>query len=87
MHIEIDEIAKDFGATAALQPVSLAIPSGRWWRSSGPRARARPRSCASWAGSRSRPGPRPLRRRDATGLRVQDRRAGFVFQHYALFRT
>jgi sulfate transport system ATP-binding protein len=23
---------------------------------------------------------------DATGMRVQDRRAGFVFQHYALFR-
>ena len=28
MHIEIDEIAKAFGATTALHPVSLAIPSG-----------------------------------------------------------
>ena len=28
MHIEIDEIAKSFGTTAALTPVSLAIPSG-----------------------------------------------------------
>jgi hypothetical protein len=55
MHIEIDEIAKAFGATAALHPVSLAIPRGRWWRFSGPRGRARPRSCASWAAWRSRP--------------------------------
>ena len=28
MHIEIDEIAKSFGQTTALHPVSLAIPSG-----------------------------------------------------------
>ena len=28
MHIEIDEISKEFGTTAALHPVSLAIPSG-----------------------------------------------------------
>lgn len=28
MHIEIDEISKIFGTTAALHPVSLAIPSG-----------------------------------------------------------
>ena len=28
MHIDIDEIAKEFGATTALHPVSLSIPSG-----------------------------------------------------------
>ena len=28
MHIDIDEIAKTFGATTALHPVSLNIPSG-----------------------------------------------------------
>ena len=28
MQIEIDEISKEFGATAALHPVSLSIPSG-----------------------------------------------------------
>ena len=28
MHIQIDEIAKHFGPTAALHPVSLSIPSG-----------------------------------------------------------
>ena len=28
MHIEIDEISKEFGMTAALHPVSLADPVG-----------------------------------------------------------
>ena len=28
MHIQIDEIAKEFGTTTALHPVSLSIPSG-----------------------------------------------------------
>ena len=28
MHIQIDEIAKSFGTSAALHPVSLSIPSG-----------------------------------------------------------
>ena len=28
MQIEIDEISKEFGTTAALMPVSLSIPSG-----------------------------------------------------------
>ncbi len=55
MHIEIDEISKAFGATAALHPVSLAIPSARWWPFSAPRDRARPRSCASSAASNTPP--------------------------------
>ena len=28
MHIEIDEISKQFGTTAALHPVSQSLPSG-----------------------------------------------------------
>ena len=87
MQIEIEDIAKEFGATTALQPVSLRHPFGR----AGGAARA------LGLGQDHAPAhPRRARvpdqgrvlfdGQDATGLSVQERRAGFVFQHYALFR-
>ena len=38
MQIEIDEISKEFGTTAALTPVSLSIPSGALVALLGPMA-------------------------------------------------
>ena len=87
MHIEIDEIAKSFGATAALHPVSLAIPSGALVALLGPSGSGKTTLLRILGGLEE-----PVQGRvlfdgvDATGLRVQERRAGFVFQHYALFR-
>ena len=87
MHIEIDEIAKTFGATAALHPVSLAIPSGALVALLGPSGSGKTTLLRILGGLEE-----PVQGRvlfdgvDATGLRVQERRAGFVFQHYALFR-
>jgi len=77
MHIDIDEIAKSFGATAALHPVSLLGPLG-----SGKTTLLRILGGLEYPTS----GRILFDGQDAATLSVQDRRAGFVFQSYALFR-
>ena len=88
MQIEIDEIAKEFGATTALHPVSLSIPSGALVALLGPSGSGKTTLLAhSWAGwSFQRPDVSCSTARMRPGLTVQERRAGFVFQSYALFR-
>ena len=87
MHIEIDEISKEFGTTAALHPVSLSIPSGALVALLGPSGSGKTTLLRILGGLEF---PTSGRVRfdgnDATGLTVQQRRAGFVFQSYALFR-
>ena len=87
MHIEIDEISKSFGTTAALHPVSLSIPSGALVALLGPSGSGKTTLLRILGGLEF---PTSGRVRfdgtDATGLTVQERRAGFVFQSYALFR-
>ncbi len=87
MHIEIDEIAKDFGTTAALSPVSLRIPSGALVALLGPSGSGKTTLLRILGGLEFPSSGRVLfDGQDATGLTVQERRAGFVFQSYALFR-
>jgi sulfate transport system ATP-binding protein len=87
MHIEIEELAKEFGATTALLPVSLAIPSGALVSLLGPSGSGKTTLLRVLAGLEAPTSGRVLfDGQDATGLSVQERRAGFVFQHYALFR-
>jgi sulfate transport system ATP-binding protein len=87
MHIEIEELAKEFGATTALLPVSLAIPSGALIALLGPSGSGKTTLLRVLAGLEAPTSGRVLfDGQDATGLTVQERRAGFVFQHYALFR-
>ena len=87
MHIDIDEISKSFGTTAALNPVSLAIPSGALVALLGPSGSGKTTLLRILGGLEFPTSGRVLfDGRDATGLSVQDRRAGFVFQSYALFR-
>jgi sulfate transport system ATP-binding protein len=87
MHIEIDEIAKSFGVTAALQPVSLALPSGALVALLGPSGSGKTTLLRILGGLEFPSSGRVLfNGQDATGLTVQERRAGFVFQSYALFR-
>jgi sulfate transport system ATP-binding protein len=87
MHIEIDEISKQFGTTAALHPVSFSIPSGALVALLGPSGSGKTTLLRILGGLEF---PTSGRVRfdgtDATGLTVQERRAGFVFQSYALFR-
>ncbi|MCA2012017.1 sulfate ABC transporter ATP-binding protein [Cereibacter sphaeroides] len=87
MNIDIDDLAKDFGATRALDPVRLTIPSGALVALLGPSGSGKTTLLRILAGLDFPSSGRVLfDGRDATGLSVQERRAGFVFQHYALFR-
>ena len=87
MHIEIDEIAKEFGNATALKPVSLSIPSGALVALLGPSGSGKTTLLRILGGLEFPTSGRVLfNGQDATGMTVQDRRAGFVFQSYALFR-
>lgn len=87
MLIEIDELAKEFGITTALRPVSLVIPSGALAALLGPSGSGKTTLLRILGGLEFPTSGRVLfDGQDATGLSVQQRRAGFVFQHYALFR-
>lgn len=87
MNIEIEDIAKEFGATAALHPVSLSIPSGTLVALLGPSGSGKTTLLRILGGLEFPSAGRVLfDGSDATGLTVQERRAGFVFQSYALFR-
>ncbi|WP_131579004.1 ATP-binding cassette domain-containing protein, partial [Paracoccus nototheniae] len=87
MHIQIDEIAKEFGTTTALHPVSLSIPSGALVALLGPSGSGKTTLLRILGGLEFPSSGRVLfNGQDATGMSVQERRAGFVFQSYALFR-
>ena len=87
MHIQIDEISKEFGTTAALSPVTLSIPSGALVALLGPSGSGKTTLLRILGGLEFPSSGRVLfDGQDATGLSVQERRAGFVFQSYALFR-
>ena len=87
MNIEIESIAKEFGSTAALHPVSLSIPSGTLVALLGPSGSGKTTLLRILGGLEFPTAGRVLfDGADATSLTVQERRAGFVFQSYALFR-
>ncbi len=87
MQLDIIEISKLFGATAALHPVSLAIPSGALVALLGPSGSGKTTLLRILGGLEFPTAGQVLfDGQDATRLSVQDRRAGFVFQSYALFR-
>ena len=87
MQTDIEEISKEFGTTAALHPVSLSIPSGALVALLGPSGSGKT-TLLRILGGLEFPTSGRVRfdGQDATRLTVQDRRAGFVFQSYALFR-
>ena len=87
MQIDIEQISKEFGTTAALHPVSLSIPSGALVALLGPSGSGKT-TLLRILGGLEFPTAGRVRfdGQDATGLTVQQRRAGFVFQSYALFR-
>ncbi|WP_108502982.1 sulfate/molybdate ABC transporter ATP-binding protein [Paracoccus indicus] len=87
MHIQIDQIAKTFGTTSALHPVSLSIPQGALVALLGPSGSGKTTLLRIIGGLEYPTAGRVLfDGQDATNMSVQDRRAGFVFQSYALFR-
>lgn len=87
MNINIEEISKNFNNTVALHPISLAIPSGTLVALLGPSGSGKTTLLRILGGLEFPTAGRVLfDGSDATGLSVQERRAGFVFQSYALFR-
>jgi sulfate transport system ATP-binding protein len=86
MQIKIDEISKEYGTTAALTPVSLSIPSGALVALLGSSGSGKTTLLRILGGLEFPTAGRVLfDGADATALTVQERRAGFVFQSYALF--
>ena len=87
MQIEIENVAKKFGETVALHPVSLTVASGTMVALLGPSGSGKT-TLLRILGGLEFPTSGSVRfdGADATNLSVQERRAGFVFQSYALFR-
>ena len=87
MTIEIKSIKKTFGAFKALDDVSVTIPKGEITALLGPSGCGKTTLLRIIAGLES-PDSGAVRffGEDLTNKRAKDRKVGFVFQHYALFK-
>ena len=87
MSIEISTISKKFGSFSAISDVSLTVPSGELVALLGPSGSGKTTLLRIIAGLESPDGGSVLfDGEETTGRHVRERRVGFVFQHYALFR-
>ncbi len=90
MSIRLHEIGKHFGRTQALEPIDLDIAEGELVGLLGPSGSGKTTLLRIIAGLETADNVAGARilfgERDVTHLHVRDRRIGFVFQHYALFR-
>ncbi len=89
MSIEVRNITKRFGSFVALNDISLKVPSGELVALLGPSGSGKTTLLRIIAGLEepdAGSGPIFFDEEDVADRGVGDRRVGFVFQHYALFR-
>lgn len=87
MGIEVRHINKRFGDFAALDNVSLSFPAGQLTALLGPSGCGKTTLLRTIAGlEQPDSGQIFLDGEDASSHSVRERRVGFVFQHYALFK-
>jgi sulfate transport system ATP-binding protein len=87
MSIEIQNIKKTFGNFVALNDINLNIPKGEITALLGPSGCGKTTLLRIIAGLETPDsGVIKFSGEDQTNKRVKDRKVGFVFQHYALFR-
>ncbi len=90
MSIEVQNISKSFGSFSALKDISLKIENGELVSLLGPSGSGKTTLLRVIAGMES-PDPNPNSHvyffgEDVANTPVGDRKVGFVFQHYALFK-
>ena len=87
MSIELTQIHKSFSGSPTLKNINLSIASGEMVALLGPSGSGKTTLLRIIAGLASQDSGRILfNQRDVSHLPARDRRVGFVFQHYALFR-
>ncbi|MDR0409496.1 MAG: sulfate ABC transporter ATP-binding protein [Spirochaetaceae bacterium] len=87
MGIELTGINKNFGKFTALSDINLSIPAGEITALLGPSGSGKTTLLRIIAGLESPDsGSVSFFGEDTTWKRIRERKVGFVFQHYALFR-
>jgi len=87
MGIEVRNVSKTFGSFTSLDDVSFRVPAGELVALLGPSGSGKTTLLRVIAGlERPDTGTVMLENEDASARTARDRRVGFVFQHYALFR-
>lgn len=87
MSIEIQNVTKEFGTFAALKDINLTVPTGELVALLGPSGCGKTTLLRIIAGLEfPEQGAVLFNGKSAMEFGVRERRVGFVFQHYALFR-